>query len=432
MIAPFPAAAASDTNVRLKTNTNEINKTKKITIEAVKKPVAPTAPVVKTTKKNVVVNKETTATKTPVVKTVTKPTVKTAKAPQKPVSTHKANVTKPTKAANPTQATKPKEIAKPVNNTVTSSVIPASAINVWEENARQKCLSWGVKFENTGFSEIPQSGDTTKAVEKIFSANNNAYISADFNGDGKKDYVIITPDGGCKTGGNNYYGKIGPPNQFLLSNDRGYSIASGFNAWTSPQQIKHSGNSDIIELNTPYTGKCGQVSKTTWGWDGEKITIIERRNQQGQLVNQEGCLLLIPTSVNALQMGNSIKKADFPPITPGFYTYSVTCSNAISESRRDRPSKFIGLFSPNVWGYFYDDGIAWNNIRLEDLDMVSDNQYRLHLRYQGSANSAELTEANMKILGNDRFSITLKNYTTTYSLCPDASIPDWLRAQFAN
>lgn len=131
-------------------------------------------------------------------------------------------------------------------------------------------------------------------------------------------------------------------------------------------------------------------------------------------------------------MGNNVKKLDFPPIEQGFYSYSVTCSSAVSESRRDRPSKFIGLFNSRAWGYFYDDGIAWNNIRLENLELINENQYRLHLRYLGSANSNDLTEANMKILGKDRFSITLKGYTTTYSLCPDAIVPDWLKAQFVN
>ena len=435
MFAPLSADASGDTSAKLNTNTKAVTKP---VINSVKTPIAPT---INTPQKSAVVKTEIKKTNTPTVKPLAKPQVKPLTAP----TINKANVpqkpktaTKPVKATPPTKAQKPKDAEKvknpkpAVNKETSNNPIPTAAINVWEENARQKCNSWGAKFENIGFSEIEQTNSNNTAIEKIFGNHNNAYITGDFNGDGKKDYVIITPDGGCKTDGNTSFGKIGPPNQFLLSNDKGFSIASGFNAWTGPQQIKHVGNSDIIEITDLYNGKCGQVAKTTWGWDGEKITILERRNPQGQLVNQEGCLILPLTTVNALQMGNSVKKLEFPPIEQGFYSYSVTCSSAISESRRDRPSKFIGLFNSRTWGYFYDDGIAWNNIRLENIELMSENQYRLHLRYLGNANGNDQTEANMKIFGKDRFSITLKGYTTTYSLCPDAIVPDWLKAQFVN
>ena len=130
-----------------------------------------------------------------------------------------------------------------------------------------------------------------------------------------------------------------------------------------------------------------------------------------------------------------MRNTAFPTILVAIAALAVPVAaraDALSDSRRARPSKLIGLFTSRAWGYFYDAGIAWNNIRLENIELMSENQYRLHLRYLGNANGNDQTEANMKIFGKDRFSITLKGYTTTYSLCPDAIVPDWLKAQFVN
>ena len=164
------------------------------------------------------------------------------------------------------------------------AALPAAALAAWERHARGECRDMGARFGAVRFIPI-QSVDP----EREPAANEGVFFAAEFNGDGRPDFVVTTENGGCA--GEPDYGKMGPPHDFIVSTADGYQAAYGFNGYIDPKHVRRRDKRDVIEYNRGWNGDCGYVETIVWAWTGTKMEAIERRNDKGQLVDNEGCAI---------------------------------------------------------------------------------------------------------------------------------------------
>jgi hypothetical protein len=189
----------------------------------------------------------------------------------------------PTAAANPQVETRSNSVS-PVRSAPAagSTQMPPSAFAAWRTYASDACARSKVRFA---------SPRLVRFVD--FERTPAGYIPADFNGDGQPDFIIITPNEGCAEDGPVSYGTHGgPPTNFVVSSPAGYRAFEGFGGYVTPDMIERRGDRDFLNLSfgRNINGRCGSVTAAIWGWVDSTITVVERRNSAGQIVDQEGCL----------------------------------------------------------------------------------------------------------------------------------------------
>ncbi|HTN15598.1 MAG TPA: hypothetical protein VL094_12420 [Sphingomonadaceae bacterium] len=167
----------------------------------------------------------------------------------------------------------------------TTATMPAAAIKAWEVYARENCALQDERFILPRFQPFTDTENTP-----------DGFIPADFNGDGTRDFVVITPHEGCGTDGDRidpggYGNHGGPPTNFVVSTSAGYQAFEGFAGWISPEgMIERRGKQDVLHFRGVSNGRCGPIVSAIWGWTGSSIDILERRNDKDQTVDAEGCL----------------------------------------------------------------------------------------------------------------------------------------------
>lgn len=167
--------------------------------------------------------------------------------------------------------------------------LPPAALAAWEGFASSACALDDARFNRVAFAPLSGTGDAIEQVEAQFAADRGGFITADFNGDDRPDYLVVTPGHGCANEGPPY-GNAGPPNDFILSGASGYRVSDGFMGWAAPAMIERRGEHDVlVYAGGGFNGRCGAVMSAVWGWTGQAMEVIERRNDRGEIVDEQGC-----------------------------------------------------------------------------------------------------------------------------------------------
>jgi hypothetical protein len=201
---------------------------------------------------------------------------------------------------------------------VVPTQMPSSAFAAWRTFASDVCARSKLRFASPRLVRFVN-----------FERTPSGFIPADFNGDGQPDFIVITPNEGCADDGPSSYGTHGgPPTNFIVSSPAGYRAFQGFGGYASPDMIERRGDRDVLNLSfgRNINGRCGPVAAAIWGWANNMITVIERRNPAGQIVDQEGC---------AARVGASPARAQANvgglPIRTGYY--AVNEPNCVAAMR---------------------------------------------------------------------------------------------------
>jgi hypothetical protein len=273
----------------------------------------------------------------------------------------------------------------PVAAATGPAILPPAALSVWETYARGQCRDEGERFVPVRFAPLAGGGDVFALVEKHFESKRGGFVTADFNADGKPDFVVTTPGHGCTTSGP-AYGDQGPPVDFIISSSGGYKVFDGFMGWIAPAMIVRRGGRDVLDLPGGFNGRCGPVTKITWGWTNNGIDPVERRNDRGKLVDGEGC-------AQASATGDATAAS---PIEKGFYAAGMAggCAEAIRQQ------------------YFaYWDG--------KHIEALGGNRYRIPFRV---IEAAELVTNNATVTATSPSVLSFPD-GGKWIHCPTATIP---------
>lgn len=269
------------------------------------------------------------------------------------------------------------------------TTLPPAALTAWETFARGQCRDQGERFAAMRFAPLTGAGEGPDLVEQHFAGNTGGFVPADFNADGNPDFVVTTPGYGCVSSGP-AYGDQGPPVDFIVSTASGYRVFDGFMGWIAPAMINRRGDRDVLDLPGGFNGRCGPVTTVTWGWTGNNIDAVERRNDSGQRVDREGC-----AQTPAAPRASSV--AAVQPIEKGFYAFAAgngSCADAIEQ-------KFFAY---------------WDGTHIEAL---GGDRYRIRFR---EVEAAEVILNDRIFTVNSRTSLT-EQYGARWTHCPTAQIP---------
>ena len=208
----------------------------------------------------------------------------------------------------------------------TPTALPPAALSAWESFARGQCRDQGERFAAVRFAPLAGRAEAVDLVEQHFAGSKGGFVSADFNADGRPDFLVTTPGHGCVTS-NPSYGDQGPPVDFIVSSGSGYRVFDGFTGWIAPAMIARRDERDLLDLPGGFNGRCGTVTKVSWGWTGTDIDAVERRNDRGELVDREGC-------AQAAAVPQPQAAATSLPVEKGFYAFAAgngSCADAIEQ-----------------------------------------------------------------------------------------------------
>lgn len=281
-------------------------------------------------------------------------------------------------------------------------------VGPWIRKVREECLANGARFE--GISDF--------------------VLPADFNGDGREDYVLMwggancVDPGGSASGGFGW-GRAGPTNDFLISSPNGYVIQDGFMSNLGRENIKRQGDRDVIELEGGWNMDGGEVVRVIHGWDGNQIQILERFNSAGQSVDGDGYQIQTAAGSSAtttlpfregvyiLAGGNCARiSQDF------LETRTITATQFISDNGGD--SDVCRVNSTTVNGQ-----TATLNIQCliscgnggEEGDICPE---RYDERFNMRVRAVSQTRVNLNA-GDDAY------WNGDYTWCPRETLPDYLR-----
>lgn len=292
--------------------------------------------------------------------------------------------------------------AQPSSVTVAPVALPPAALAAWESYARQECRAMGERFTPVRFTLLAR-GATVGRPDR------GGFVATDFNGDGQPDFVIATASQGCSGAGQ------GPGTvDFIVSASGGYRAVEGFAGSFDSAMLKRRNGRDVVEYPGGFFGNCGEVAFAVWGWNGQKMDVIERRNSQGQTVDREGCAVAARPA--AAVTGNS----SFPPIEAGYWAGGVSCAEAIEEAAE---------LPPDQGSLWYIDGKGgWiGRFEIQRYVALGGNRYRMIGRDHDENGSSP---GQMDIAVNSRTSFTDAKYGGRYTHCPTSSIPRDIRADF--
>lgn len=288
--------------------------------------------------------------------------------------------------------------------------LPPAALAAWEAYARNQCALEDARFAPVTFAPLADADEAVELVEGQSEANRGGFIAADFNGDGRPDFIVMTEGRGCVTQGPSY-GNAGPPNDFVLSAASGYQVVEGFNGWLGPAMVKRRGERDVIEYpgsGGGFHGRCGVVI-AVWGWDGQGMDVVERRNDRGEVVDEEGCAVRAQATTPAAAGSTS-----FPPIPRGYYAVGMTCARAIASGD---PFDLV----------FFDErkmrsGMDEQAIR--GFEPLGNNRHRIRAEIYDEGGSSTNIEMVMRITGPSSFELAGSGgEPRTYTHCSTSMIP---------
>jgi hypothetical protein len=153
---------------------------------------------------------------------------------------------------------------------------PSEAREAWIATQRRNCNTPGDRFDARGIRFEAFNGRNGNEA----AVGANIFRAADFNGDGRSDFIMITNDGGCRTSGNEgdtdfgMIGERGIPHDFLVSGPRGYQLESETLVGDDlMSKVVRRGDRDVIELRFTAEnalprdyGRCGLVAQVVFGW----------------------------------------------------------------------------------------------------------------------------------------------------------------------
>lgn len=175
-----------------------------------------------------------------------------------------------------------------------ATALPRAALAAWEDHARRQCALIEARFATVRFAPLAADGDPVRQIERRFAVRQGGFLTADFNGDGRPDFLVVTADQGCAVEAP-AYGQAGPPADVILSTAAGYAVIEGFAGWPHPAMIRRRGGRDVLEYGQGgFDRRCGIVMTAVWAWDGRGMNIIERRNDRGDRVDADGCEIGAP------------------------------------------------------------------------------------------------------------------------------------------
>lgn len=303
----------------------------------------------------------------------------------------------------------------------TATTLPAPALAAWESYSKGLCKDFGEKFAAVRFYPLAGARSAGEGSDP-----EGGYLQGDFNSDGTPDFAVTTDNNGCvNTSGGTPYGDAGPPVDFIISGANGYKVAEGFMAYLAAGNLGRHGGRDVVITDVAINGACGPISKVVWGWTGSKMDVLERRNDKGAKVDQEGC----PVGQAAKASGN------FPPIKQGIYVVQGTsCEQAVAQSTPGKdgwPADAFAFFDDKTWNFVFEDGMPWGNRDYKGFEPAGPNRYKVKLHTFGNGDGPGFADsATISVASPTRFSETYNGNTTTYNYCPDASLPAWLRNHY--
>lgn len=292
-----------------------------------------------------------------------------------------------------------------------TAALPTAALKAWQTHARSYCAEVEERYVGARFAPVPAKGISGDALP----AGAGRYLAADFNGDGKPDYVFATPNGGCA--GHNE-GRNGPELiiEFVLSAGDGYVLDAqqaedGYSftlarPFLSPAWLQRRGNVDVLRYETGSVGagRCGPLAtEVVLGWNGRNVDVLEQYNARRQLVDEEGCAVR-PARAAAGARGKPAAAA-IPariPLAVGYYvhvegTFS-TCAKPLGD-----PWYFDGK---RFWekSDFTDPRHEFSAEALR-WEMVSGNRFRITYRSRDEDGNWERTPSvnEYVITGPDAF-----------------------------
>lgn len=291
---------------------------------------------------------------------------------------------------------------QPSSATTAPAALPPAALAAWESYARQECRAMGERFTPVRFTPLVRGATVDRP-------DHGGFVATDFNGDGQPDFVIATVSQGCSGAG------PGPGRvDFILSNAGGYRAVEGFAGSFDSAMLKRRNGRDVVEYPGGFFGNCGEVAVAVWGWNGQKMDVIERRNSHGQTVDREGCAVAARPA--AAVTGNS----SFPPIEAGYWAGGVSCAEAIEEAAELPPDQ------GSLW--HIDGKGGWiGRFEIQRYVALGGNRYRMIGRDHDENGSSP---GQMDIAIKSRTSFTDSRYGGRYTHCPTSTIPRAIRADF--
>lgn len=206
-------------------------------------------------------------------------------------------------------------------------VLPPDAQAAWDTAIRARCREYGERFVSRPVRRIGGLDVESPIVD--------GFIPADFNGDGRSDFLVFIP-GGCAgdVDQNESYGsRGGPPIDFVISFPSGYRVMDGPGMFVVADEIRRQGGRDVIVLDRGRFGSCGEISRITWGWTGSEMEVIERRNERGQLVDEEGCAARPqPAAAPPARSGDLRVPSAAMPLPIGYYVQGSASCEQLSAS----------------------------------------------------------------------------------------------------
>lgn len=159
------------------------------------------------------------------------------------------------------------------------------------------------------------------------------FRTADFNGDGRADYILSEANIDCRGDGLDSaeakWGRAGPENDFLVSNATGYQLVQGLTSYDEGMTIRKDPKGDrlVVGLSIPDMD-CQAVASVVWAWTGKKMDSVQRLDDKGRPVRCGGD---VPAGKGAL------------PVPFGKYAVNATCAEAAMGN------DYLTL-SPKYWG----------------------------------------------------------------------------------
>ncbi|MBI1407044.1 MAG: hypothetical protein GC145_13070 [Caulobacter sp.] len=282
------------------------------------------------------------------------------------------------------------------------AALPPAALAAWEGYARQQCRTMGERFVQVRFTRLAKGATVDRPGRGIF-------VTTDFNGDGKPDFIAVTANQGC-SGQAPGQGVV----DFILSTGDKYRAVEGYSGPFDVSMVNKRKGRDVVDFPGGFFGSCGEVTVAVWGWSGDRMDVIERRNSTGQSVDKEGCAVAARTS--APPAGNST----FPPIEPGYWAGGVSCADAIAEAAELPPDQAS-------LQYLDPKGGTIGRFEVQRYAPLGGNSYRLIGRDQTEIGSSP---GQMDITVKNRTSFTETKYGGRYTHCPTSTIPGAIRADF--
>lgn len=223
-------------------------------------------------------------------------------------------------------------------------------------------------------------------------------VAADFNADGKTDYVLSQENFLCADHppGQETWGTWGPQYEFLISSTAGYKLDKGFTQRFGIDVVKRP-TGDVIQFEREdMSGEgCAGAFTITWSWTGKKMDLTDRRNAKGAKVDERGC-----------PVGGTVSKASgFPPIPEGYYAANSSCSDAA----RDSSGTSYLFFDRKTWGEW--DGSS----DIKQISSAGDNAWKIVLDGGDSL--------TIKVTGPSSFT----EYGRTMRHCPTGTVPADIR-----